>query len=1423
MTSDSGPAPTPRSPAVSPWSRRARRFLRLLLMGVALGLIVAVGGIWLVTRSWFLVDRVTPFLEQRLGARVTIGEAAYEGSGVFTFRNVRVRVPDIAGAGGEICHVDRARVAVNLDRLLSGEVALEDVVVDGLLVRLSEDVRSPGTFSFMGLKPDLSTEATQQQLPPRVQLNTAVIEVGEHDGVAFEARGSRALSGSMQPDPGHPEAYSVTLVEVDERGQVLADGGLLVDGEWHVPTNAHRFHVVDVELSDRAYDMCPSLVRLWWDRMELDGRLREVEIGWSAAEGIQLDLRVEDVGLTLPIETDLWDHYRGGRIEPSESRPRMHVSGGTIQISRRQASLANLEGLLVSAGEEAVVGVPYRVDLSIDDLGVFDWSDRPQAFEAALATAPFEMTIHSDEFRVGESEATGSTPTVVLPSALARVLERFSFSAWALSTRIQVTRAAPSAGPGETLVAAEIESEGEAFITDASGTYERFPYPLDDVEAYIEFSHEAVVIRHLDATGSQDARVRLSGEIRPPSRHAQIALQLTARDVPVDDRLRSALRPGQQRIFDLLMHRDSYDALVAAGALDAPHGLIEDEPFALGGTVDLDLRIDRVQGEGNRAVTSGLITVQSVGILDERFPYPLRVDGGLLDWHADGIDVRLGPDGEGIPVRTPGGGRGELRGSINIVRTAAEPTLRPDFTLTVEDDRPNPLLIGAVPPSASERERGAAPAWPGTLAESGRWLEELQLTGVLDSVVHIFSPPEGPIGYDIDVRLREGTARPAPAIARLLGVELEPDEWRIDECTGRLRARPDAIELEHLTGRRAGGRITIDGRLDLRPESSSVAASAQLESMPLDRSLLKLLPERSRPRVEELWTRFAPSGRFDAELIFRPADDPGAEGAWAFRLRPQRLELLAGTTPVVLTGEGGHAWLREGRLEFDDLALAVETSGEPQGVITLNGGLDLAEPGDQITGRWDDGRFESALIPAILRAAGAMDAATRYEAFEPHGLFDGVFRFRPAHAETPADYRIELEPSVASFTHRDTVIHLELSERARVFVEPGVVRLHDLSARHVAGVVDFSGVIRTGPSFLMTLDLTYLGRFMSQPVLVFLPDAVVEALELIELQEGGDSRVEDGRLVLEALPDGGWDVSFAGRVSVEDASLTAGVPVRGIDGDFDLVVHRSPARGLEMDLAVSARRVTVYDQPLVNASGTIRTADGGTRLVVRDFRAHGRTGVLTLESEVGLGADAAYAFTMRFVGLPLGDLIPGGDDTPATPTGEVFARLDVSGVRGDPGARLGRGSARVLGGRLARVPLVLQLVNLVQLTVPTAGIDYAEAEFFLAGDRVVFEEMLFESTLGATAPMSLRGVAELDLRTREINGRFHSRSALAVLSDIVGGIGDQLVAIEITGTLSEPKGSLLALPGRRRPMSELIVTPPLVKGLADGTPEGGRP
>ena len=138
----------------------------------------------------------------------------------------------------------------------------------------------------------------------------------------------------------------------------------------------------------------------------------------------------------------------------------------------------------------------------------------------------------------------------------------------------------------------------------------------------------------------------------------------------------------------------------------------------------------------------------------------------------------------------------------------------------------------------------------------------------------------------------------------------------------------------------------------------------------------------------------------------------------------------------------------------------------------------------------------------------------------------------------------------------------------------------------------------------------------------------------------------------------------------------------------------------------------------------------------------------------------------------------------------MFGSLSLAGDRNKPLSRRGRGAARVIDGQIANLPLALRLLQLLELMPPISGsLDFADVAFYITGDRVVFDRLSLECPT-----LQLLGEGEMDFNSLELDLRFKTRGTLGLVRDVVAQISDRLLAIVVTGTLSDPKVTIVPLP-----------------------------
>ena len=126
---------------------------------------------------------------------------------------------------------------------------------------------------------------------------------------------------------------------------------------------AHEARIDGLALDERALAMCPQMARIWWERMDLQGRVGYATIERTSDGPFTVELNVDEMALTIPmVPEDFWVRYRQGDAEFSAAQPRMRVSGGKIRLEGYRFELTGLQGEVGSVDEPTrTVGGPAEV------------------------------------------------------------------------------------------------------------------------------------------------------------------------------------------------------------------------------------------------------------------------------------------------------------------------------------------------------------------------------------------------------------------------------------------------------------------------------------------------------------------------------------------------------------------------------------------------------------------------------------------------------------------------------------------------------------------------------------------------------------------------------------------------------------------------------------------------------------------------------------------------------------------------------------------------------------------------------------------------------------------------------------------------------------------------------------------------------
>ena len=517
---------------------------------------------------------------------------------------------------------------------------------------------------------------------------------------------------------------------------------------------------------------------------------------------------------------------------------------------------------------------------------------------------------------------------------------------------------------------------------------------------------------------------------------------------------------------------------------------------------------------------------------------------------------------------------------------------------------------------------------------------------------------------------------------------------------------------------------------------------------------------------------------------------------------PQALEIQIDGQPVQLTRERGNLALQGSQVVFQDLALRVHSHHGDDGLLILNGSYGLAEETQtlQLDGTWSGGNLASPLITEVMTLIGAKAEAQRYARFQPSGSFDAQFTYHSPVGDRPASFLCKIQPHTIAFRLEDVPITIELDEGSEIIFKPGKVLLRNIAGRHAEGTFRITGSFDLAELLEADLELAYAGRIDGPQLRAFLPRKVRSTIDALAVSANQPVRLERGRLTLKQVQDTPdstrWHTTFAGRLDLKQVSFHAGVDFSEVDGTLDLFIDIGSDANPKLDIRATAATAKALGRVLTNAEAHIMLSDDGKRLVVDELRADLYRGVVTAHATIGLAPASDYTLSLEIAGVDLEDITrvqadqPGHSRNGNGPKGELFGSLSLAGDRNKPLSRRGRGAARVIDGQIANLPLALRLLQLLELMPPISGsLDFADVAFYITGDRVVFDRLSLECPT-----LQLLGEGEMDFNSLELDLRFKTRGTLGLVRDVVAQISDRLLAIVVTGTLSDPKVTIVPLP-----------------------------
>jgi hypothetical protein len=653
-----------------------------------------------------------------------------------------------------------------------------------------------------------------------------------------------------------------------------------------------------------------------------------------------------------------------------------------------------------------------------------------------------------------------------------------------------------------------------------------------------------------------------------------------------------------------------------------------------------------------------------------------------------------------------------------------------------------------------------------------------------------------PSGYtDVDVRMAKvhpGDDSPwtTEVVADLKGVDAIFDGfgYPLGNLHGEIFVEGDTIAVRDVRGVAGEGALQIDGLA--RMHSTGLAGldlSVIAQRVPFDERLRAALPPATLAKYEE----FDPVGAagFNAHLTWKP--DPG-EIDYDIALTLDDVSIRHAELPVPINDLGGKMRLRPEDVEIDGVAGKVAG-----GAVELAGRLKSgnAEAFGDIEVRCRGIRLDEAARSALPPAARAALADWLVEG---EIAFDGGWE----RAENEAGAgRLRARLPLAGLTLRYVGFPLpvyisagELTVDGSQMLLSGVRGGAEGARLALGGEIDFADDVK------VDLRFTAAETRFTEALRAAAPWRLQRLWN--DVQPSGSMGVRGGHISYLRPARGGppqWTID--GELVFDDAAFAVGPTLRGLTGSVTLS-GRGAGELADVPLQgnFTIAEVDVGAWPLRAVQGQfLREAPSGRWLFPL---IHGTLFAGTLNGRLELvpsPRDTRYELNATVQGARLGDLaaewrVASGPVEEVA--GTLDARMYMSGSSGDPGGGRGGGRITLRDGNMYRLPLLLSVLNVINLTSPeNAAFQEGDAEFYIVGSQLQVRSVMLKGPA-----LALTGDGTMNLNSKELDLRLvattpHQWARVPVVTQFLENAAREFMEIQVTGTPGDPRAS--ARPLRR--------------------------
>lgn len=1384
---------------VNPRRRQMRR------LGAALfAVLVACVGWLLLTRSPLTTALVLPRLSDALGVAVEASAVKIGLDGWVTLDEPRLRVrdPDAAGAA-TFAEAKQVRARLGIRAALSGRIDVRRVLLEQPIIRISQSIENERVnVAELWSESRVSGSSPVAGGPrevPRIEVSGGTFEIGEHGTAGYVPLRRIAIDGDVTP----AEDAGAYLVRFKQSGGAGAAQGRDLVVEGRISQTELELSLSGLSLADWPARSFPSPVREQVRSLALEGEITRTTIVYDFRSAPVIRIELLNVALNLPAEAPAGD-------DPGAPL-RMHGVSGFVTASSTGVT-ARLDGMLED--------VPYHATLD---------------FESTEPEAGFVLELRSDGFQMQKEPQIRRFLSELVRERIAQ----FGNPTGVVNTVVTITRGPPvGRRPGP------ISTRGTLTFSDGIAAFHKFPYEFRRMQGHVRFTDDEIVIESITGTAPSGATIRATGHISPLTDDAEVLVQIEVRNVPVDDLLEAAMKPGERRAIHEIFSNERYEELVARGLILTPrraeqlrNALAVAErsgdadaaarlrrelgapEFEHRGKADIDVRVSRPLGDDTEWSQYIEVRLPGAGVLPRIFPVPLVARDATIVIDDEKVEIKA----DVMQGLRGGAGSAHAIASLDDLNDPDADFL-PDLTITAGDTPWDTLLRNAVRSVTEWAATDSAVA-----DRLDQVLRDFRFSGNLNGVAEIRTDEHGEPVVHVVVDV-PGIAADPTAIFGGPAVALRGVSGTID-VTGEGLTLALLAEVHHENA--PAGPVNLRssigfGRTD---DGEPVPSRTLIEAPSLDarvriENLAAIISPEAGERLAELRAEYDPEGKAgvtlniesrgqrvtDLEVVVQHLDDFAFHSLGA---RP-RFTTQGGVLTVRPPLAEDEAPLR---LSFADFKARVRDESGPAGTLLASG--DLAVGGAaELKLEVSEGSLASSVTRAIIERQVGTRAAALAREHDATGAFDAIVAYRGTAGSARASG--EIRPRSLAYNGRGGRVQFDSISGAIEF-DGEAARVQSLSGIGPGWTAWADGVVHAGPEGDAAARLRWGLHAEANPagLRAALPGALAEAFEAVDLTFNESVAVDeaivewrDGQNAAER------SLHVEGAARFTGASLRAGVALEGARGTVEFVASSRGEAPMQFDVVAAIDAMRVEGVRMTNGAARVRSTEDPDEVEISSMEADchgGRIAGWALLSAPAprMGGQTARSFLLssRASKVQFAPVLSelkaarevGGvlEEAPLDRSrGLLDAEFTLTGIVGDIASRRGRGQGRVGQGQAVALPLLMPLIRVSNLQFPTGEqLDLARAAFYLEGDRINFEELSV-----ASRSLTIYGFGTMSWPLMELDLQFNSRSErrIPLLSWALEGIRDELITTRVRGTLAEPDISLVQFSGAKSLLSEIF-------------------